>query len=303
MAQLYPLQLAATFSAPSDDSDWTSTKSFATNASKVFGLIHYEDQGCRNTLSNWGGEGLAGPFFDFLQEVDHSSNEGFGASHTLCSTAPISLLECLYAHGSTAVDDRLQYQPNGEPVVQPAWEYMFSGGQPAVSGNGAMPTCSCDPCLWKMILALVGTLIALLIPPAIVAYAVHRTGKIPFAQLWKPVAVSWLIYLAISVSVVTVSIVSSSVISVVGAVGITGAMSGAATLGLMWWWRKTDWWRCRAKTGTPLAGSEEDANASSEMVNPVGSGSNYSSVQVTQEADGGRGRGEELIDEEMDLVP
>lgn len=144
-----------------------------------------------------------------------------------------------------------------------------------------------------MILAVVGTLIALLIPPALVAYAVHRTGKVAFAQLWKPVVLSWLVYLAISVSVVTVSIVSSSVISVVGAVGITGAMSGAATLGLMWWWRKTDWWRCRVKAATPLAASEEDANSATELANPVGT--NYSSVHDTLEED----RGEE----ELELVP
>lgn len=125
---------------------------------------------------------------------------------------------------------------------------------------------------------------------------VTSNGKIPFAQLWKPTVAAWLIYLAISVSVVTVSIISSSVISVVGAVGITGAMCGAATLGLMWWWRKTDWWRCRVKARTSLADAEEDANSSSvsELANPVSS--NYSSVQVTQEEDGGR-------DEEIQLVP
>lgn len=246
MAQLYPLQIAALFSAPADSSDWTSSYSFATPPTQVYGLIHYADPGCEDALSNWKGEGLTGPFFDFLKA---EKSNGFGGSHTLCSSTYLSVFDCLSAHGSTAVDSRLALQSNGDPVVQPAWAYMLSGEQSSIP-TGNMSTCSCNPCLVTMFVVIAACLFSFLFPPAILTFLVYRNGKVnSFCRLFMPLGVAWLVYASIAVGIVTAAIVSSSAsgLSIADAIGISGGIAGVVTLSLMWWWKDVRWWSCCAQ--------------------------------------------------------
>ncbi len=111
-------------------------------------------------------------------------------------------------------------------------------------GSDSTPTCSCHSCLFTMFLAIVGTLLALLIPPLIVSCGVYRTANQKFLQVLKPLLVVWFIFIAISISLIVVTIAFPFLtdLTVSDAIGISGGISGFLTILLMIWWRQYKWW-------------------------------------------------------------